>query len=1160
MKKLYLSSLLLITVLFSKDLFGQTVPATFPTPLSASDRIFLPGRFLEIGLQDNADFGANGPPTGYHAYGAGGSLAEVYDLGHDGWTTGTPPFFGDYTLPGSPFEGWEVQVGTGRGQAFCGGGTTGTYTNTPASFKLRGHLTGYTNFGGQLSATWQGTATTDSSLAITQVTTVDTNGSAAVVTVYFKNTGASTLTGIYYLRSCDPDNDETRHTSSPIGFNTNNTIVYQNDYYHRVEVEAKGAIDHNPMALSAKDCRARCFIYSTWSVSSTLSLANVWSNTSDAALGTHTFTEGATQNGDVAIGIVFNVGDLAPGDSAFISYAYVFNGDTGIDSAFPEPQLTIPTAGIVADSVDSLIGCSYPGVYTFPVSIINGSDKEWTWGSWTWSPTTGLADSTGVDNVIDLSKLSGRTTYTITGYDTTHGMCEQKTFILTVVPCLTDTNNGPVCAGDSLILVAHGNPDSPFYWYNSANVLISTDSEVVFYPSTVAESGVYYVVQGNDTAHTVAVVNPLAPLALVNNGPICSGNTLTFSAATDSTGDTYHWNGPGGFGSFSNSNSIANVAESDSGVYTVYATAPDGCVDVGSMTIVVHQTPPLPVFTGDSTYCQYALLNFSVVGPNLLWYTTDTGGTGSPLVPSINTNIPGVYAYWVSETQDYCEGPRLPVTITVYAKPVPPTIVEPATYCYGAPFIPFNVTGSNILWYALDTGGVGSSTAPVVNTTMPGTYTYYASQTVNGCEGDRSPVSVLVYNPITANFTVTPKYGCTQDTLDFTNTSIGATLYVWNFGDGTSDTSFSPTHIYTSQGTYTIKLLVSDVVCEDSTQQIVPILHPLTASFIDTPGVGVVCQYSPLTFINTSIGTAPTSYVWSFGDGSATTTDVNTIHTFSTAGVYTVTLTETDFIGCISTTTGVINVDTTSSISLALSDSVLCNGGGVSFTANYSAIGDTGLIWNFGDSTGIVNVNPVFHAYADPGAYVVTVTALYRACRDTSVSENVYITAMPRVNLGADTSICPGGDPIVLTDFLNAGTAGASWLWSTGETTSSITVGEPGYYSTTVTIGGCSASDTVFVANDCYMDLPNVFTPNGDGVNDYFYPRQYLTKGITTFSMNIYNRWGQKLFETENIDGRGWDGRFNGKEQPEGVYVYIIEVSFKDGQKEHHQGNVTLMR
>ena len=1154
MKKLYLFSLLLITVLFSKDMFGQTVPATFPTTLVATDRIFLPGRFLEIGLQDNADFGANGPPTGYHSYGSGGSLAEVYDLGHDGWATGTPPFFGDYTLPGSPFEGWEVQVGTGRGQAFCGGGTTGTYTNTPTTFKLRGHLTGYTDFGGQLSATWQGTATTDSSLAITQVTTVDTNGSAAVVTVYFRNAGTSTLTGIYYLRSCDPDNDETRPLG---GFTTNNTIIYQNDFYHRVEVEAKGQHYHNPLALSAKDCRAKAFIYSSWSIVSTLSLASVWSNTSDGALGTHTFTESGTQNGDVAIGIVFNVGDLAPGDSAFISYAYVFNGDTGIDSAFPEPQLTIPSAGIVVDSVDSLIGCSYPGVDSFPIQIINGSDKEWTWSTWSWSPGIGLSDSTIVNPTLYIDQLPGPTTYTITGYDTTHGQCEQKTFILRVVPCLIAHNNGPICAGDSLKLTATGSIGEPFNWYGPGGYT-STDQNPVLFPATVAESGDYYVVQGIDTSHTLVTINPLAPLALVNNGPICSGNTLTFSAATDSAGDTYVWSGPAGYFSATNSNSIPNVAVSDSGVYIVTATAADGCVDSASMVIVVHQTPPLPVFTGDSVYCQYFLLNFTVVGSNLLWYTTATGGTGSPLVPSINTNIPGVYSYFVSQTLDYCEGPRLPVTITVYAKPVPPTITEPATYCYGAPFVPFSVVGSNILWYTLDTGGVGNSVPPVVNTTMPGTYTYYASQTVNGCESDRSPISVLVYNPITANFNVTRLYGCTQDTLAFTNTSVGATLYVWNFGDGTSDTSFSPEHIYTAQGIYTIHLLVSDVVCEDSTQQIIPILHPLQASFIDTPGVGIVCQTNPLAFINTSVGLYPT-YVWNFGDGT-TTTDVSTTHNYTTAGVYTVTLTETDSIGCVSTATSTINVDTTSSIALGVSDSVICNGGGISFTANYSAIGDTGLMWNFGDGTSIVNVNPVFHAYETPGAYVVTVTALYRACRDTSVTENVYIAGVPRVNLGADTSICPGGDPIVLTDFLNAGTIGASWLWSTGETTSSISVSTPGYYSATVTIGGCSASDTVFVANDCYMDMPNVFTPNGDGVNDYFYPRQYLTKGITTFTMDIYNRWGQKLFETESIDGRGWDGRFNGKEQPEGVYVYIIDVSFKDGQKEHHQGNVTLMR
>ena len=60
--------------------------------------------------------------------------------------------------------------------------------------------------------------------------------------------------------------------------------------------------------------------------------------------------------------------------------------------------------------------------------------------------------------------------------------------------------------------------------------------------------------------------------------------------------------------------------------------------------------------------------------------------------------------------------------------------------------------------------------------------------------------------------------------------------------------------------------------------------------------------------------------------------------------------------------------------------------------------------------------------------------------------------------------------------------------------------------------------------------------------------------------MTIYNRWGQVVFETEGLDGRGWDGTLNGVPQPQGVFVYMIDGVFKDGQKEHHQGNVTLIR
>jgi gliding motility-associated-like protein len=69
-----------------------------------------------------------------------------------------------------------------------------------------------------------------------------------------------------------------------------------------------------------------------------------------------------------------------------------------------------------------------------------------------------------------------------------------------------------------------------------------------------------------------------------------------------------------------------------------------------------------------------------------------------------------------------------------------------------------------------------------------------------------------------------------------------------------------------------------------------------------------------------------------------------------------------------------------------------------------------------------------------------------------------------------------------------------------------------------------------------------------------------LSDGLTSFSMQVFNRWGQLIFETKQTDGRGWDGKFNDVPQPQGVFVYIIEASFADGRTEKYQGNVTLLR
>ena len=205
-------------------------------------------------------------------------------------------------------------------------------------------------------------------------------------------------------------------------------------------------------------------------------------------------------------------------------------------------------------------------------------------------------------------------------------------------------------------------------------------------------------------------------------------------------------------------------------------------------------------------------------------------------------------------------------------------------------------------------------------------------------------------------------------------------------------------------------------------------------------------------------------------------------------------------------------------------------------------------------------MNPARHTYEQPGTYNIKISTDYRICRDTSAELQIQVNPSPIIALGPDTSMCPTAGPLVLHDLDNAGNPAAKWLWNTGDRTFNISVKQPGRYSAEVEVNGCKASDSVWVKKDCYLDMPNAFSPDGDGLNDYFLPRQMLSEGVTAFKMQIFNRWGQEIFTTTKLDGRGWDGRFNGEPQPQGVYIYLVEVTFHNTVQEKKQGNVTLLR
>ena len=773
----------------------------------------------------------------------------------------------------------------------------------------------------------------------------------------------------------------------------------------------------------------------------------------------------------------------------------------------------------------------------------------------------------------------------------------------------TTANTNPTLCGacNGIITLSGllaGHSDTVHYSYDGtpAPVFIATVSATgtITIPGLCAGDYSIVVTQGTCSSSPIldTLVNPPISMTGAFTNPTlcgaCNGTiTLTGLYATTTYTITYTLGGVAQPALVFTSGATGAITLTGlcAGTYAnIIATLSSACITpaVGPFTLV---NPPISM-TGASTNNSYCGVCDGTIVLNGLYPSTNytitytLGGVAQPPVtlPS-NTSgsitmtglCAGTYANvsaTITSSAGACVTPAIgPFTITA---PPPPTLNITAStnpsqcgYCDGTITIksvaPFS---TDTVFYSFN-GGATTHTTTIAHADSSillqglcaGAYTGFTVR-INDCIYNVTGTATLTTIPIVANFDTAIHFGCHGDSVFFNNistTAPGASLYyIWTFGDGTTDTSKNPTHVY-AQGNYTVTLIADNHICEDSVKKSISLIHPLLATF--TEDTNLICQDKLITFTNTSTisNGYPGVFLWSFGTG-ATDTNKNTSYTFLNTGTFTVQLIATDWVPCSDTTSQIVQVDTISGIRMGITDTVICQGTYMTCTGYYANLGNTGIVWNFGDGSGIQNVNPVSHSFDATGVFTISATANYRACPDTSVSRKVTVIPQPAVYLGPDTSICKGSESIILSDNINAGNVNATWLWSTGQTGSSIIVVAPGYYYVTVNMNNCYASDTIWVQNNCYMDIPNAFTPNSDGINDYFFPRQLLTRGLATFSMNIYDRWGELIFQTTSIDGRGWDGKFNNVDQPDGVYVYVIDATFIDGQKEHHQGNITLLR
>jgi gliding motility-associated-like protein len=205
----------------------------------------------------------------------------------------------------------------------------------------------------------------------------------------------------------------------------------------------------------------------------------------------------------------------------------------------------------------------------------------------------------------------------------------------------------------------------------------------------------------------------------------------------------------------------------------------------------------------------------------------------------------------------------------------------------------------------------------------------------------------------------------------------------------------------------------------------------------------------------------------------------------------------------------------------------------------------------------LCNVNsytlPNNDVITSPGTYGVTYKTS-RGC-DSIVYYNISFSTNPIVNLGNDACL-EGKDSVVLST--KGGYNNYSWMGA-NRTDSFLTVKQPGTYFVRVNNACGSTADTVEVYMECDFGIyiPNAFTPNGDNLNDLFgLPKQNKNKLL---SLQVYNRWGQLIYHTNNREGR-WDGTFKGRQAPTGIYTYVLIVETLDKKRIVQKGWINLIR
>ncbi len=669
-------------------------------------------------------------------------------------------------------------------------------------------------------------------------------------------------------------------------------------------------------------------------------------------------------------------------------------------------SITVTTAGSFTVTVTNANGCSGTSA---PVSVAinplptptvsaNGPTTFCQGGGvlLTSSAANSYLWSTGQVSQSIFVSASGSYSVTVTDANGCQATSAPVAVNVNPNPAPTITPNGPTtfCQGGSVLLTA--SPSTSYLWNTGA----TTQS------ITVSNSGIFSVSVTNangctGTSSPIQVTVNTPPTATITPiGPttFCEGGSVQLIA---STGGSYSW---------SNGATTQSITVSTGGNYAVTVTDASGCSTLSApVTVTVNPLPNATITAGGPTnICAGSTVTLTAsAGTSYLW---NTGATSQSIVVSAS----GSYTVTVTNANG-CSRTSLPTVVTVNNLPTPTISASgPLTFCPG---------GSVTLTASLSNSYLWNNGATTRSITVSASGGYFVTVTdENGCVATSAPANVVVNSNPTATISANGPTALCQGQNVVLTASSGAS-YLWNTGATTQSITVS------TAGNYTVTVTDGNG-CSGTSAPTNVVVNPRPTPTVTAGGPTTFCQGGSVTLTSS----VAASYLWSTGA-------VSQQITVSTSGSYSVTVTDVN--GCTATSDPVVvNVNPLPTPTItANGPTTFCQGENVTLTASTAA----SYLWSTGATTQSITVSA-------SNVYSVTVTDA-NGCSNTSANVTVTVNPNPTPTISASgpTVFCQGGS-VTLT-----ASVGASYLWSTGANTQSITVSASGSYSVRVTdVNGCT--------------------------------------------------------------------------------------------------------